>query len=211
MRLPEFLLFDLDGTITDPAPGIIGAVQHALRAQELAVPDFSDLGWVIGPPLRKSFPQLGVAPERVNDALESYREHYGQGGMYDAVVYPGMAERLRHFAQSGHKLMVVTAKPHVFARPIIAHFGLADVFDHVFGPEMDGTRDHKGDLIRHILDETGIRAIDAVMIGDRANDIIAANENGMPSIGVLWGYGSRDELAGAGASRLVSAPEEIGP
>ncbi len=210
MILPEHLFFDLDGTITDPAPGIIGAVQYALAQQDLPVPAHDDLTWVIGPPLRKSFPKLGVAAHRVEEAIKAYRISYGGGGMYRAEVYAGMAERLRHFRDMGHRLSVVTAKPYVFARPIVRHFGLIDLFDDVYGPEEDGTRDHKGDLIRHILAETGIPARDCIMIGDRANDIIAANENAMPSIGVLWGYGSADELSRAGAHRLVSHPDEIG-
>jgi len=210
MNLPEHLFFDLDGTITDPAPGIVGAVQFALAEQGLPVPVHEDLTWVIGPPLRKAFPKLGVETHRVEEALESYRVSYGGGGMYRAVVYAGMAERLQHFREKGHRLSVVTAKPHVFAKPILAHFRLIELFDEVYGPELDGTRDHKGDLIRHILAETGIRAGDAIMIGDRANDIIAANENAMPSIGVLWGYGSADELTSAGAHRLVAHPDEIG-
>lgn len=210
MRLPENLFFDLDGTITDPAPGIVGAVQYALAQQDLPVPAHEDLTWVIGPPLRKSFPKLGVEPDRVEEAVEAYRVSYQGGGMYRAAVYAGMAERLQHFRDLGHRLTVVTAKPHVYARPIVAHFGLIDLFDEVYGPEVDGTRDHKGDLIRHILDLTGIRANDAVMIGDRANDIIAANENAMASIGVLWGFGSDEELTSAGAHRLAASPEEIG-
>jgi phosphoglycolate phosphatase len=210
MTLPEHLFFDLDGTITDPAPGILGAVQYALSQQGLPVPAQEELSWVIGPPLRKSFPKLGVETQRVEEAIEAYRVSYGGGGMYRAVVYAGMADRLRHFRASGHRLSVVTAKPHVFAKPIVAHFGLIDLFDAVYGPEEDGTRDHKGDLIRHILDETGIPARDVIMIGDRANDIIAAKENAMPSIGVLWGFGSAQELEEAGAHKLVSHPHEIG-
>jgi phosphoglycolate phosphatase len=210
MNLPEHLFFDLDGTITDPAPGIVGAVQFALAEEGLPVPAHEALTWVIGPPLRKSFPLLGVKPDRVEAAMRHYRQSYGSGGMYRAKVYAGMVECLRHFREAGHHLSVVTAKPYVFARPIVAHFGLIDLFEAVHGPEEDGTRDHKGDLIRHILAETGIPARDCIMIGDRANDIIAANENAMPSIGVLWGFGSAEELTSAGAHRLVAHPDEIG-
>jgi phosphoglycolate phosphatase len=209
MSLPEFLFIDLDGTITDPAPGIIGSYQHALRSIGLPVPAFETLHEVIGPPLRKSFPRFGVPEGQVEKALEHYRERYGGGAMFDATVYAGIPELLAEARQRGHRLHVVTAKPHVLARPIIAHFGLIDLFEHVHGPELDGTRDHKGDLIRHILTTHGMRADEAIMIGDRANDIIAANENGMASVGVLWGYGDRAELANSGAGRIIARPSEL--
>ena len=211
------VLIDLDGTLQDPAPGIVGSVQYALSGLGLPVPDASDLGWVIGPPLRVSFPQLGVGTDRIDEALRLYRQNYGSGpadgsrepAMYDAVVYDGIPAALDTLRAAGFRLVVATSKPHVFARPVIDRLGLAGHFAAVYGAELDGTRDDKADLIRHILDAEGIGPDAALMIGDRKYDLIGARKNSVTAIGVTWGYGSVEELREAGASTLCDCPTRL--
>jgi len=200
---------DLDGTITDPKPGIIGSYRYALTELGLHAPPVDDLTWVIGPPLRHSFPKLGVAPEHVETALKHYRRYYSAGAMFDAPVYPGMPEALDALRAAGIKLVLATSKPHVMARPILEHFGLDARFHAIHGAELDGRNDDKGDLLAHIMAEEGVDPARAVMIGDRLFDVNAAKRHGIPSIGVLWGYGGHAELTEAGATHLCAAPAEL--
>jgi phosphoglycolate phosphatase len=189
------ILFDLDGTLVDPKPGLIGSIQHALRKLGHAVPPADELLWMIGPPFRVSFPKLLGAGDRVEEAIAYYRESYFNGAMYDAIVYDGMPDALAALRASGHRLIVATAKPHYYARPIVQHFGLDAHFHAVHGPELDGTNDHKADLIAHILRHEAIDPKAALMIGDRELDVTAAARNGMRAVGVTWGYGSAEELS----------------
>lgn len=202
-------LVDLDGTITDPKPGIIGSYRYALTELGLHAPPVDDLTWVIGPPLRHSFPKLGVAPEHVEDALEHYRRYYSAGAMFDAPVYSGMPEALDALRAAGIKLVLATSKPHVMARPILEHFGLDARFHAIHGAELDGRNDDKGDLLAHIMAEEGVDPARAVMIGDRLFDVNAAKRHGIPSIGVLWGYGGHAELTEAGATHLCASPQDL--
>jgi phosphoglycolate phosphatase len=199
-------LVDLDGTITDPRPGILGAYRHALASLGLEAPPAEDLLWVIGPPLRHSFPKLGVAPERIDEALEHYRVFYQAGAMFDAPVYAGMPETFEALRAEGIRLVLATSKPHVMARPILEHFRLDHHFHAIHGSELDGRNDDKGDLLAHILAEEGVDPARAVMIGDRLFDVKAAQRHGIPSIGVLWGYGGQHELTEAGATHLCAEP-----
>lgn len=201
------ILFDLDGTLVDPKAGLIGSVQYALRKLGHPVPPADDLLWLIGPPFRVSFPKLLGSAERVEEAIAYYRESYFNGAMYDAIVYDGIPDALAALRAVGHRLIVATAKPHHYARPIVAHFGLSAHFHAVHGPELDGTNDHKADLIAHILRQEGVRPEAGIMIGDRAFDVTAAARNGMRAIGVNWGYGSAEELAGAAV--LCNAPGQL--
>jgi phosphoglycolate phosphatase len=184
-------------------------VQVALAGLGLAVPERSTLGWVIGPPLRQSFPELGVAPSDIDRALALYRDHYRAGAMYDAVVYEGIPEALATLRQHGHRLIVATSKPHVFARPILERCGLAPHFAAIHGAELDGTRDDKADLIAHILVSEAVDPARAIMIGDRKFDCLGAVRNGLPCVGVLWGYGDARELQSAGAAALATTPVEL--
>jgi phosphoglycolate phosphatase len=165
-----------------------------------------ELLWVIGPPLRTSFPKLLGASDRTEEAVALYRERYLAGAMYDAIVYAGITSALEALDAAGRRLFVATAKPHHYARLILQHFGLAGHFAGIYGPELDGTNDSKADLIGHIVAEQGVRPDTAVMIGDREFDVTAAARNGMPAIGVTWGYGSADELSAAGAAVLCHSP-----
>jgi phosphoglycolate phosphatase len=228
------LLIDLDGTLTDPKSGIVSSFQYALGALGLAVPSADTLTWVIGPPLRASFPKLGVAPDDVERALSLYRLNYtgnakgnearqgirlgteqvaaettGLPAMFSATVYPDTLATLEHLVAVGHRLIVCTSKPHVYARPILEHFQLARVFSAIHGSELDGRRDDKAELIAHIIEIEEVKADNAIMIGDRMFDINGAKANGLRSIGVLWGYGSESELAHAGADVLCAAPRDL--
>ena len=200
------VLVDLDGTLVDPKPGLIGSFQYALRHLGAPVPPADELTWVIGPPLRVSFPKVLGDAMRTEEALAHYREHYRNGAMYDAIVYDGIVDALDRLSAAGCRLIVATSKPHAFARPILERLGLARHFAAAHGPELDGTNDHKADLLAHIIAREGIDPARAVMIGDREFDVIAAARNGIPAIGVTWGYGSAEELRSAGRRRPVRSP-----
>jgi phosphoglycolate phosphatase len=203
------ILVDLDGTLVDPKPGLIGSVQYALRRLGHSVPPADELLWLIGPPFRVSFPTLLGSPDRVEEAIGYYRESYFNGGMYDAVVYDGVAEALDALRVGGHRLFVATAKPHGYARPILERFGLARHFVAICGPELDGTNDNKGDLIGHMIAHQDVRPRAAIMVGDRQFDVLAAARHGIPTVGVTWGYGSIEELTAAGAAALCHSPDML--
>ncbi len=203
------LLIDLDGTMTDPAPGIIGSFRKALVDLGHEPPPFERLGWIIGPALRLSFPRVmgeGADPE---PALARYRVHYGAGGMYDLTVYDGMVEALGALRGAADRMFVCTAKPEPFAVPILERFGLDGFFDGIYGAALDGSLDDKADIIAKIIAERDIDPARSVMIGDRKHDILAARRHGMASIGVTWGYGGAEELTQAGASALCERPEAL--
>lgn len=202
-------LFDLDGTLLDPKPGILSSIQYALRRLGAPVPPAEDIAWAIGPPLRTTFPKLLGRDDRTEEAVALYRENYSNGAMFDALVYSGIPDALSAIASAGCRLIIATAKPHVFARPILQHFGLDTRFIAIHGPELDGTHDNKADLIAHIVRQHDIDASRAVMIGDREHDMLAATLNDMRAVGVTWGYGSVSELTSAGAAILCEAPARL--
>lgn len=204
------VLIDLDGTLIDPKPGIIGSIQYALQRMGEPVPPAEGLTAAIGPPLRTTFSAL-VGPERAEEAVAHYRQYYADGAMFDCIVYPGVPAALAQLVREGHRLIVVTAKPHVFARPIVAHLGLDADIAAVYGPELDGTHDNKADLLAHVLAAEKIGPRRAVMVGDRRFDMLAAKANSVAALGVAWGYGSRDELEEAGARIICDAPGDLGP
>jgi phosphoglycolate phosphatase len=203
------LLFDLDGTLTDSRPGIITSIRHALSENGLPVPDADNLTWCIGPPILESFRKLvgpGASEELFDRTITTYRGRYGSEGLYENSVYPEIAETLARLRADGHTLHVATSKAECYARPIVEHFGLGGNFTSINGSELDGTRANKAELIAHILQLYRIPAIDAVMIGDREHDMLGAGKNGIPAIGVLWGYGSGGELMSSGATATVRTP-----
>ena len=208
MTTATTVLLDLDGTLIDPKPGIIGSVQYALRQMGKDAPPTEALTWAIGPPLRSTFTKLLGEPH-AEEAVAHYRKNYADGAMFDCEVYAGIPETLAALAQSGHRLIVVTAKPHVFARPIVSRLGLETFVSAVYGPELDGTRDNKADLLGHVLQAERIAPAAAVMVGDRQFDMLAAAANAVTGIGVTWGYGTRDELETAGARTLCEAPPDL--
>jgi phosphoglycolate phosphatase len=205
------LLFDLDGTLTDPFPGITKCIQHALAELGRPPPTAESLRWCIGPPLKKSFSTL-LGPSdasRADEALAKYRERFSAVGLFENDVYPGIKEALGGLRQEGHRLSIATSKPTVFAERIVQHFGLKDYFHTVDGSELDGTRSDKADLIAHILERESIDPSDAIMIGDREHDMIGAGKNAVAGLGVLWGYGSQEELEAAGAYACAKAPNDL--
>jgi phosphoglycolate phosphatase len=202
------VFLDLDGTLTDPAEGIVTSVIHALERAGLDPPAPDTLTWVIGPPLIESFARLGV-PDPVR-ALELYRERFAEGGLFENVPYSGVEGVLARLAAE-YRLCLATAKPLVYAKRITAHFGMDRHLSAQFGPELDGTRNDKGVLLAYALDQLGERAGNAVMIGDRHHDIDAARAVGMRSIAVTWGYGTPEEHRQADlvCDRLTDLPEAV--
>ena len=206
----DAIYFDLDGTLTDPKPGITRSIQYALqRLDHPTMPTEDELTWCIGPPLRASFVRLLGAETSADLAVSYYRERFSDIGLYENGVYDGIGEVLTSLCASGHRLFVATSKPHVFAERIIDHFGLRDHFERVFGSELDGTRVDKSHLLEYALKEAAVDPAKTLMIGDRSHDMVGAKNNGMKGIGVLYGYGSRDELLEAGAHHVCATPGAI--
>lgn len=205
----DTVFFDLDGTLTDPKIGITGSIQYALGKLGLPVPTQDELTWCIGPPLRASFVALLGGDKDADRGVELYRERFGTIGLFENTLYDGITATLDTLHATGRRLFVATSKPHVFADRIVDHFGLRKYFTRVFGSELDGTRVDKSDLLRYALDETSVDPTRAIIIGDRKHDIIGAANNGISGIGVLYGYGGREELTSAGARHLVASPAEI--
>ena len=207
------LLFDLDGTLTDPAQGILSCIRHALSRLQIDIGADTPLEPFIGPPLRDTFRALlgeaGADAELVEAAVAIYRQRFATIGLYENRVYDGIPqclERLRGRAESIH---LATSKPRIYAERILEHFALDRYFDGVYGSELDGRLGDKTELIGHLLEREGLDAADSVMIGDRSYDVIGAGNNGVDVIGVLWGYGSAAELEQAGAKRLCGHPGEL--
>jgi len=206
----DAIYFDLDGTLTDPKPGITRSIQYALqKLDHHTVPTEDELTWCIGPPLRASFVRLLGAEDHADRAVSLYRERFSDIGLYENSVYDGIGDVLTTLSQSCQRLFVATSKPHVFAERIVGHFGLRHHFEHVFGSELDGTRVDKSDLLNYALKIAAVDPAKTVMIGDRSHDMVGAGNNGMRGIGVLYGYGSNDELIRAGALHVCATPLAI--
>jgi phosphoglycolate phosphatase len=208
-RSPTAVLLDLDGTLVDPAVGILGCYRQTLEALGCPVGTDEDLRWVIGPPPRTSFTRLLGGQGDPEEAVRLYRARYGETGMFEAEVYPGVVEALAALRARGHPLLLCTSKARPFAERIVQHFGIAPYLARVYGAELDGRLDDKGDLIAHLLETEGLAAHQACMVGDREYDMRAAARHGMAAIGVLWGYGDEAELRRAGATALVVSPGEL--
>lgn len=205
------LLFDLDGTLTDPFLGITRCIIHALTALDRPAPPPEDLRWCIGPPLKQSFlALLDNGDDRLAEqAIAHYRERFASVGMFENEVYPGIEQALNELRRQGHRLLVATSKPAIFATKIVEHFGLGIHFQTIYGSELDGTRCDKAELIAHLLQHESLPTDETLMIGDRKHDIIGAKTNGLRTIGVLWGYGTRAELDTAGATISLDSPAHL--
>lgn len=202
------VLLDLDGTLTDPKPGITRSIRHALTALGFAAPDEEALTWCIGPPLLSSFGTLLGDHALAPPAMAIYRERFSTVGLYENRVYEGVPEMLGRLRAAGCRLCLATSKPHIYASRIIAHFSLDVWVERVFGSELDGARSEKTALITHALAATTTQPESAVMLGDREHDVIGARANGLPCIGAAWGYGEAGELDRAGAAALAADPTE---
>jgi len=205
------ILFDLDGTLTDPREGITRSIAYALERMGLAPPPLADLTFAIGPPLRRSLAQLigSEDSDPVERALAFYRERFADVGLFENAVYDGVVETLQALSASGTTLIVATSKPRVYAERIVRHFALDGHFTAIHGCELDGTREDKRDLLAHLIPHHGLVAGAAAMIGDRGVDMVAARHHGVRAVGALWGYGTREELEAAGAQVYCAAPREL--
>lgn len=205
------VLFDLDGTLTDSAPGITNSVAYALRKWGIEEKNLDILRKFVGPPLDESFAKYyGFPPEKCWKAIEYYREYYLPKGLYENRVYDGIVELLEWLRGTGRRAVVATSKPEPAAVQVLEYFHLASYFDVIAGATMDGSRVKKSDVIRYALERAGIQdAAGVVMVGDRENDIEGAKANGLDSIGVLYGYGSREELEEAGALQIAETVEDV--
>jgi phosphoglycolate phosphatase len=203
-------LFDLDGTLTDSAPGILASLRHAFDAEGLDVPNAELLITAIGPPFELGLPLIGVPIERIVAVVEHYRGRYETVGLFENRLYDGVVEMLDALRATGVVLGLATAKPEPSARRIVDHFGLADRFAVVAGATYEPGRRTKAEVIAHALGELDLRAgPHVVMVGDRDHDVLAAGELGLASIGVGWGYGSHDELTAAGADVVAEVPADV--
>lgn len=203
------LLVDLDGTLTDPAEGIVGCFRLALEALGRSPPPAAELTWIIGPPLRGCFAEALGGEGDPEEALKIYRSRYSTEGLFQAVVYEGVKETLADLRAAGARLFLCTAKPLVYAQRILRRFDLENHFDAAYGDELGGRFQDKADLVAHILKSEGLDAADCCMWGDRKHDVIAASRHRIPTIGALWGYGGADELRAAGAAALCESPSQV--
>lgn len=211
MKDKTYLLFDLDGTLTDPFIGITRSVQHALKYYGIIENDLSRLAPFIGPPLIDSFRETyHFSEEQAEEAVNYYREYFAERGWRENKVYPGIPELLKHLQETGHKLYVATSKPTPFAEKILDYFHLSRYFERIEGASLDRTRMRKTEVMRYLLTQTGISEKEkTVMIGDRKFDVAGAHEIGVECIGVLYGYGSREELVSAGADYIVPTVDAL--
>ncbi len=210
-RKPLTLFLDLDGTLSDPSDGITRCIQYALERLGRPYPPKAELVQFIGPPLRWTFPRLLGSEDRdlIDRAVGFYRERYGDVGLFENVVYPGVPELLERLHTDGHRLYVVTSKPTVYSGRIIERFGFDRFFLKVFGPQLDGRFDEKSELIGHLLCEFSLEPGRTVMIGDRARDVESGKDHGTCTIGVTYGFGSEAEIAAAGPDDICRHPDEI--
>jgi phosphoglycolate phosphatase len=207
----KYVLFDLDGTLTDSAPGIINSVIYALKKYGIEVDDKRSLYKFVGPPLADSFENYyGFSKEKTEKTIEYYHEYYKEKGMFENLVYEGLENLLKTLKDNDMTLIVATSKPQVLAEKILEHFNIAKYFTCIAGSNLDGTRSKKSEVIKYALESCGITNLsEVIMIGDRKYDIIGAKQAGVSSIGVLYGYGDRNELEKAGADFIAGTVEDI--
>lgn len=205
----DVILFDLDGTLTDSAEGIVNSVVYALERKGIPYASKQALRRFVGPPLQDSFRDYcGISDEQAKEMVRIFREYFTQKGIYENAVYDGVPEMLDSLCKAGYSLAVATSKPEAFAKQILARFDLEKYFSVIAGASMDGTT--KPVVIRLALQRLGVQASARVlMVGDREHDILGAKEVGISSLGVLYGYGDKEELSGAGADHIVQTPTEI--
>lgn len=201
----KYILFDLDGTITDPFLGITKSVAYSLNSFGIEVENLAELKKFIGPPLVDSFQEYyGMTYQQSLLAVEKYREYFRVTGLYENRVYTGLENMLQRLLDEGKILYICTSKPHVFAKQILKHFQLEKYFQGVYGSELDGTRNAKKDVISYCLKQENIDNQNCIMVGDRKHDVIGAHENNIPCIGVLYGYGDLEEFENCHCDKIVN-------
>lgn len=205
------VLLDLDGTLTDPGLGITNSVMYSLKKFGIKVNDRASLYKFIGPPLRESYAKyFQFSDEEIDRAVIYYREYYSEKGIFENVLYDGIPEMLKQIKDSGREIVLATSKPEPFAIKILEHFHINQYFDFTAGSTMEETRTNKAEVIAYALESCGITDLSsAVMVGDREHDIYGAVKAGLHSIGVLYGYGGREELQNAGATYIAERVEDI--
>lgn len=210
MKSYTYFFLDLDGTLSDSAPGIVRSAQYALDAFGIHVEDLNELLCFVGPPLEESFQEFyHLSPAQANEAVRIYRTRYETIGVYENSLYPGIPQFLDKARQAGKTLMVATSKPQRMADLVLSHFNIADRFTFVGGRE-DNNRRTKEEVIRYVMKENGLtHTEDIIMIGDRKHDILGAKAVGLDSIGVLYGYGSRTEFEAAGATYIADTLQDL--
>jgi phosphoglycolate phosphatase len=211
MSSAPFVLLDLDGTLIDSQPGILSSFLATLRALGHTPDHNFDIERLIGPPLQDALRGLLLryGDDRVDEAVLIYRQHYGDSGLFESRLYPGIGDALQQMRQAGLQLYLATSKREIFARRILAHMAVAEHFDGIYGSVPGGELDHKPELLAHILSRHDLEPARGVMVGDRRYDIAGAHAVGMRGLGALWGYGSRDELETAGADRLLPSTTDL--
>lgn len=202
------IIFDLDGTLTDSGEGIINCAVMTLKHFGLPVPDRETMRIFVGPPLRDTFAQFGVPSDRLEEAITVYRSRYIPIGKFENTPYPGIHKLLTDLRRDGYKLFVATSKPETTSIDILNKFELSEYFDRICGADKDASRDEKSQVIAYLLSEIG-DAVDAVMVGDTAFDVIGAAQHGIPTIGVSWGYGNVSDMEKAGAKAIAHTMDEL--
>jgi phosphoglycolate phosphatase len=205
------VLFDLDGTLTDPKEGIIRCMQYAMENLCLECPPPEELHIHIGPPIRNALSIIMKTDDDVliEEALRIFRVRFAEIGLFENEVFAGVPEMLSSLRESNRKLFVATSKPLIFTERILSRFGLTQYFDGIYGSQLDGTLDNKGELIGHVITSASLERDETLMVGDRMYDILGARKNNCLSMGVTYGYGSEEELRSAGADLLCGSPSEI--
>jgi phosphoglycolate phosphatase len=205
------ILFDLDGTLTDPKEGIFNSILYALEKLGIQESSISELDTFIGPPLHESFAKrYNLAVEHADMAVRFYREYYSEKGIYENKVYSGINELLESLSIMNYQLFVATSKPTVYASRILQHFKLNFYFNSIVGSHLDNTRTDKTEIISHIISNFSLKASNTAMIGDRKHDIIGARNNAVKTIGVTYGYGSLEVLITSKPDYIVNNFQELG-
>ncbi len=202
------ILFDLDGTLTDSGEGILNCAALALEYFGIPVPSRQEMRVFVGPPLHDTFVKFGVPEDQADKAIEIYRSRYIPIGKFENTPYPGIREMLETLQHQGHTLYVATSKPEGMSVEILEHFDLAKYFTRICGASMDRSRSTKEAVIEYLIRENG-KTENMVMVGDTAFDVIGAKCNGIPAIGVSWGYGNVKDMEAAGAAAIVHSTEEL--
>ncbi len=211
MRNYDIVLFDLDGTLTDSAPGILNSVRYACRKLGLEMPGEATLRKFLGPPLIDSFRELvGLSDTEADRAVSAFREYFPTKGIFENEVYPGVPALLAGLKAAGKTVVIATSKPEEYAKRIMEHFDLAQYCDFVCGATLDETRTDKAEVIAYALETAGITdKSSVVMVGDREHDVVGAKKNGLPCVGAVYGYGSAEELTAAGAAALAETVMDL--
>lgn len=205
---PKSILFDLDGTLTDSGEGIMKSAIYALAHYGIEAPSEAELRSFVGPPLSESFARFGVPQDQLTKAVEIYRSRYIPIGRFENTPYPGIRDLLEKLKADGHRLYVATSKPEWMSIEILEYFDLAKYFDMICGASTDFSRNSKEAVIAHLLEECGSQE-NAIMVGDTAYDVIGANEHGIPTIGVDWGYGRNEDMLEAGAIAIACTVDQL--